>query len=506
MATVYLARSEGAGGFEREVAVKLVHAEDSDHDTLLREARLAARIHHPNVVAVLDAGVDTEGVFLVMDYIAGESLAGLRRLAERAKTPIPQPVAIRILCDTLAGLHAAHELVDDNGSTLGLVHRDVSPHNLLIGTDGVTRLTDFGIAKIAHSTGQTRSGVIKGKIGYLSPEQGRGHPLDRRSDVWSAGVVAWELLSGRRLCETKDELMYLVQLMSQDPPLLRSLRPELPEALERAVASALTRDIGKRCPSAAVLRARLLDACPECADATEVGELVRELVGPRLQQRQQRARQIERLRAKMSLLVSEQADGDGSGPTNPNLDVSLTSPPSSDESPALSTTARSGPRRSRRRGLLAAVLGLGALGSIGVLAAARAGDSGSTATVTAQPPVSLELPVPPPPAATTEPPSRGAERRLRVKSSVAISELQIGSQEFAFASPVTLTEVKLSGARPGDAVHAVSVDGRRVVAALPPDDDLALRFPPKTPLRRKPAAEAVPPSGDPPLANNPYPR
>ncbi|MBK8994147.1 MAG: serine/threonine protein kinase [Myxococcales bacterium] len=306
MATVYLGVAARDGGFQRHVAVKMIHgtAETDAQlaNDLLKEAKLAAKIRHPNVVPVLDVGEDPYGLFLVMEYVEGDTLAGLRRAAKRAGERIPEPVALRIVTDALAGLHAAHELKDRDGDTLGVVHRDFSPHNILVGTDGVSRLTDFGIAKVAYTAGHTRTGKIKGKIAYMAPEQARGAKVDRRCDVWAAGVVAWEALVGERLYDTEDEIGALLKIVNEDPPRLRSVRADLPEELDEAMHWALTRDLDARCPSADALRRRLLSAHP-IADTAEVAEFVRRIVGPKLLERAKKVEEIRRLRGQVGALV-----------------------------------------------------------------------------------------------------------------------------------------------------------------------------------------------------------
>src|SRR5262249_8326034 len=156
---------------------------------------LAVRVRHPNVVPVLDVAEDPLGIYLVMEYIDGDSLDGLRRSGYAQNRPMPLRVAMRILVDALHGLHAAHELRDDDGKPFELVHRDFSPHNVLVGTDGIARLADFGIARPKSRQGTTQVGTVKGKIEYMAPEQARGLALDRRCDIWAAGIVAWEVLS-----------------------------------------------------------------------------------------------------------------------------------------------------------------------------------------------------------------------------------------------------------------------------------------------------------------------
>jgi serine/threonine-protein kinase len=310
MATVYLARSRGLGGFEREVALKLTHAhlreQGSFATDLVEEAKLAVKIRHPNVVATLDIGDDPFGLFLVMDYVEGDSLAGLTRRAEAAEgAELPPAYGLRILLDALAGLHAAHELRGDDGALLGLVHRDFSPQNILVGVDGMSRLADFGIAKAATRLGHTQTGTLKGKIGYMSPEQARGHAVDRRCDVWAGGVIAWEIFTGRRMYNKDlDELSILLKIVTEPAPGLRAVRPELPAALERVVAQALSIPVEARWPTAAAFARALADACRSSgifpAEPAEVGAFVQRLAGPKLARRRAHAAEVMVLHERRS--------------------------------------------------------------------------------------------------------------------------------------------------------------------------------------------------------------
>jgi serine/threonine-protein kinase len=202
MATIHIARLLGDVGFSRIVAAKRMHpelAEDAEFVTMfLDEARIASRVQHRNVVNVLDVVTLGEEVMLVQEYVHGAPLGVLLRAVYDSKSYVPVPVAAAIACQVLAGLHAAHETVDELGTPLQIVHRDVSPQNILIATDGTARLLDFGVAKAALSAHVTRKGTFKGKLGYSSPEQIRGEAC-RQSDIYSLGVVLWELIVGHRL-------------------------------------------------------------------------------------------------------------------------------------------------------------------------------------------------------------------------------------------------------------------------------------------------------------------
>ncbi len=310
MATVYLAQSRGARGFERHVAVKLTHAHLNEESAfaavLLAEGNLASRIRHRNVVSILDVGEDPLGLFLVMDYVEGDTLSSLQRRAG-GEEALPVGVGIRILLDALAGLHAAHELHDENGAPLNVVHRDFSPQNILVGVDGIAQLTDFGIAKAANSDVNTATGVVKGKVSYMAPEQARGVAIDRRVDVWAAGVVAWEILAGRRLYTEQDGIATLLKVVSERPPLLRTVAPEIPAALEQTVAAALEPDISKRTPTAAALASELARHSAllvRVAEPPEVAAFVQRKSGQKLAKRREQAQSAAQLRAKMDALAS----------------------------------------------------------------------------------------------------------------------------------------------------------------------------------------------------------
>jgi eukaryotic-like serine/threonine-protein kinase len=254
MATVYVGRKRGVAGFERLVAIKCCHPhlrDDEEFSSMfLDEARLAASIRHPNVVGTLDVS-DGELLYLVMEYVEGFSLGNLVRKAAKANTHIPQGVAVQIMIDTLTGLHAAHELRDPEGQFLNLVHRDVSPQNILVGVHGVARITDFGIAFAAARATVTQEGRIKGKFSYLSPEQARGLRITRRMDIFSAGTVLWEALTGRTLFRRPDDAATIVAVLNEPILAPSSIVPGLSTALDAVVLKALERNPDARYQTAA---------------------------------------------------------------------------------------------------------------------------------------------------------------------------------------------------------------------------------------------------------------
>lgn len=340
MGTVYLARMRGMGGFTRDVALKLVH-EHLDQEQaqldLLEEAKIAARLRHPNAVPVLDVGEDQGSTYIVMDYVEGDSLAGLLRGALRQfAEPLPLAVSLHAVLDSLSGLHAAHELLADDGTPLGLVHRDYSPQNILVGADGITRLTDFGIAKLRATEG-TQSGFVKGKVRYMSPEQARGLALDRRCDVWAAGVVLWELLAGRRLFPADNDATVLLRIVSDAPPPLRAVAPQVHPALDAVVAGALQMELARRIPTALELRKQLAKALKEAQLTTEQEEVaanVNRIAGPAIAERRARLAAIQREAA---------ARGTGATPFTPLQRPHSRPDLSTSTSPGMQALSTSGP-------------------------------------------------------------------------------------------------------------------------------------------------------------------
>jgi serine/threonine-protein kinase len=256
MGTVYLARTDGARGFSQTVAIKRIHPHLADNPKFvamfLDEARIAARIQHPNVCGVVDFGEANGSYYFAMPYLAGESLSRVIRTAHGDESWVDRFVflAARLASDACEGLHAAHELTDDDGRPLSVVHRDVSPQNLLVGYDGVVRVLDFGVASAEQRLHSTTTGEVKGKFAYIAPEQLNGHGVDRRADVWSLGVVLWECVAGRRLFGRSNVNETVRAVLSDPVPSLREIRPDVPLGLEEIVFRALAREPDARYPTA----------------------------------------------------------------------------------------------------------------------------------------------------------------------------------------------------------------------------------------------------------------
>ncbi len=297
MAVVHLGRLLGPVGFARTVAVKQLlpqFASDPDFVTMfLDEARVASRVRHPNVVATFDVVIEGAEIFLVMDYVPGETLSRLLRISASRRAHVPPAIAVNVALGALAGLHAAHEATTEQGAPLHLVHRDMSPQNVMVGVDGATRVLDFGVAKAVGRAQHTREGEINGKIAYMAPEQIRGGAIDRRADVYATSVMLWEALTLRRLIrgETDAERMYQVLQSTPEPPSVYA--PGVSPALDAVVLRGLSARPEDRFATAAEMALALEKTAP-ILSARELGAWVVDLAGDSLAQRANRVEEIER--------------------------------------------------------------------------------------------------------------------------------------------------------------------------------------------------------------------
>ncbi len=287
LATVHLGLVLGEAGFSRTVAVKRLlpaFARDPEFVTsFLDEAKLVSRIRHPNVVPTLDLLAQDGELFVVMEYVHGETLAGLIRAAADRDEPIPLAVVSAMIGDALQGLHAAHEAKDERGAPLHVIHRDVSPQNVIVGVDGVARVLDFGIARAAGRAQITREGQVKGKLGYLAPEQLR-QKAERASDLYAAGVCLWETLTLRRLFAGDNESAVIARIMAGLAPPPSKHAEGLPAAVDAVVLRALRRDPGERFATAREMALALAAAAPPTS-AAEVGAWVERLAAASLARR-----------------------------------------------------------------------------------------------------------------------------------------------------------------------------------------------------------------------------
>lgn len=386
MADVCLAVAQGPVGFNKLVVLKRVRPELVEDGEILAmfldEARLAARLNHPNVVQTYEVGDEGARFFIAMEYLDGQPLGSVRSRMGHDKVPLP--LQVRVLCDALAGLHYAHNLRDFDGTPIHVVHRDVSPQNIFVTYDGVIKVVDFGIAKAADSLTETRTGTLKGKVSYMSPEQARGERVDRRSDVFSMGVILWEAIARRRMWKGFNDLAILGRLALGEVPSLReeASKVDIDPEIERICQKALAPALEHRYATAAELQAdleRWLGEHHRGMTAREAGEIV--------------AGQFADDRARIKQVVEEQLRGVrwtgsyprvtltpdlpklGTGPVSmtPTLTAPAAVTPTTDGSsmlPSVSTTeAKERAARSNRALFLIAstFVALGVAASVGVL-------------------------------------------------------------------------------------------------------------------------------------------
>jgi len=437
MAQVWIARLAGEHGFERLVAIKTMRPEHSDNEAFRRmfldEARLAARIAHANVVEVLDLGEDQGVVYQAMPLVEGDSIAALLvRRKQLGSRGLPPGVAARMVADALCGLHAAHELVDEDGRSLNLVHRDVSPQNVLVGVDGVAKIADFGVAKARlRLADETEAGQVKGKFAYMAPEQLERRTVDRRADVFSVGVVLWEALTGKRLFGGVDLLDTIAKVREAAIPDPRTRQPAVPAALAEATMRGLARDPALRFETAAAMSAAVEDAARAGGVATtarEVGVLVVDLCREELERRRDSVRDAVRVVTRAgppppglvllgasaapaaSSIVAQRHQGEAAGPAETTLaNATLASTTIARSLGDASRSAAASPR-SRRTAVAAAtaVLVMIATGlGVAVLRGRADGTSDvrthASADPALAPPTSTAPPTPHPIASSTDP-------------------------------------------------------------------------------------------------------
>jgi len=324
MANVWLARLRGKHGFERMVALKTIlpsFAQDPRfRNMFLDEARIASRIEHANVAQIFDLGEQDENLYLVMEWVDGDSLANLWRASQDAPGGLPLPILLRILADACAGLHAAHELCDERGRALDVVHRDVSPQNILVSSTGVVKVIDFGVAKArGRIAEETSTGTVKGKLHYMAPERALGTFVDRRADVWAIGAVLYRLLAGRPAYDGADDRSVIKRLITRVRP--HPLPRSVPRSVVNIVTRALAPEPSHRYPTAAHLQRDLEAALHEFGAPTtshDVAAFVSSRLGVSLSRRRSAINTaIERLDQSATLrcaAVVNQSSGEISVP------------------------------------------------------------------------------------------------------------------------------------------------------------------------------------------------
>ena len=299
MGTVYFGRANSSGGLSRVVAIKRMHGDLARDPVCLEmfrdELRLATRVRHPNVVATLDVAQQDGDLLMVMEFVQGESLQELIARCQQRSEPMPPALAVSIACGILQGLEAVHEAKGDDGEPLGIVHRDVSPENILVGRDGIARLLDFGIARGAGRKHVTRVGEIKGKPSYLAPEQilDGGKQVDRRADVYGVSVVLWEALTGRRLFDGENPTVALSKVLTEPVPRPSSVIPALPQALDEVLMRGLSREPSERFATALEMARALRSVCGTLLPF-EVAEWLERMTPESLRRQAARVTELER--------------------------------------------------------------------------------------------------------------------------------------------------------------------------------------------------------------------
>ncbi|MBN2358020.1 MAG: serine/threonine protein kinase [Deltaproteobacteria bacterium] len=331
MADIHLASVGGIGGFEKLVVLKCILpnlAKDPRFvKMLLNEARLAALLDHPNIVQVFDVGCIEGQHYIAMEYLSGEALNTVLAACRKRGRLLPVELAAVIVMQAAEGLHHAHTLVGTDGAPLNIIHRDVSPQNIFVLYNGGIKVVDFGIAKARTSDTKTRTGAIRGKVAYMSPEQVLGEDLDARSDVFSLGIVLWECLTCHRLFRRESEYSLMEAIVREQPPSPLTVVPDLPPPLVDITARALQRDRAARYGSAAEMRAALasfLRGWPRAADTMAVGQWMQDFFADRI--RRKRALVEEALNRSSDSedgLFSELGDystGDDGSPETPAVE------------------------------------------------------------------------------------------------------------------------------------------------------------------------------------------
>lgn len=416
-ATVYLGRLQGSAGFSRVVALKRLHeslAKDENAIAMVRdEAWLSTRVRHPNVVSILDVVEENGEIVLAMDYVEGAPLSNLIAGARAAGRALPIPIVAAIVVRMLAGLEAAHSATAEDGTPLGLIHRDVSPQNVLVGFDGSVLLADFGVAKAHGRSQKTRDGVLKGKFAYMAPEQLEGKTLSARTDLYAAGTVLWECLTGVRLHTDEEPAAIVTSILYGDEPNIADHRPEVPDALREVLRRALARAPEDRFASAAEMAKAIEDAVGVASKA-EIAELTCELLA-------EERKKAQEARARVELATDEEA------PSLHRMPKSADPPVATGAALELTVPIARARRGSSRTRVAIAALAIGVVAALGfgVTRLARTPPGTTTNAVSTReesappppPPVTTSLPEPPaepPPApsasASVDPPPRTAPR------------------------------------------------------------------------------------------------
>ena len=324
MAEIHLAQQAGIKGFERLVVVKKILPQLASEEAFLEmffdEARIASRLNHPNIVQIYDLGQEGDDYFMAMEYLEGESLSFLERETRKKERYMSPALAAGIIAQVCDGLEYAHSFRDHEDQTLNIVHRDVSPQNVIVLFSGGVKLVDFGIAKAASQMHKTQVGTIKGKLSYLAPEQCVGKGVDHRSDIFSLGIILWELLTRRRLFKRDNEGATLNAVLNEEIPKIRTVRPQVPVSLESVAMRALNKAPEDRFQSAGEMGAALRDYLLKTGEAAGTAEIATFINGSLGERAKNKKSMLEKIRTS----------------DNKEVDVTMLNPESSQSMPSRS--------------------------------------------------------------------------------------------------------------------------------------------------------------------------
>jgi serine/threonine-protein kinase len=355
MAELFLAFTSGPGGFRKYVALKQILPDVKTEEFVkmfLDEARITAALTHANIGQVFDLGREDGELYLAMEFIAGQNLEQLMKAADKHDSPLPAGFAARAIRDVCLALHYAHHFVDPTGKAVSVVHRDMSPRNVMVTYDGGVKVIDFGIAKAKGRLGRTAVGMVKGTGGYMSPEQVRGHELDGRSDLFSAGVLLHEMLCGQRLFNAPGDAAMMMQIVQGEIPSPRTINPGVPDALEAVVMKALSRDKAKRFATGREM-AKAIEAAmgPELFDEERMAGLMAEYFEDKLQKTRALLEYANRDDARLSEAAGALQDDGG----DPDATAEVPRRPRPRAAPGSGPSARSGgaprPRNTAQPGI-----------------------------------------------------------------------------------------------------------------------------------------------------------
>jgi serine/threonine-protein kinase len=459
MATAYLCVAQGPGGFNKLQVLKYLRpdlaADEEFLKMFLEEARIAARINHPNVVQTNEIGFDGICHYIAMEYVEGQTLENvIRRAKKGGARSIPLDMHLRILADSLAGLHHAHELLDFDGTPLNIVHRDVSPHNIMVTYDGFVKVLDFGIAKAADSSSDTRSGMLKGKYAYMAPEQYSGDRVDRRADIFATGVMIWQAITGQRMWKGITGTEIIARVIKGDIKRPSELVPDVDPRLESICMKALAHEPDNRYAAAIDLQNALeeyLRARSVIISSREVGQYVAELavesrsrIRAAVESQLAKTTMSEHTSTEIPVLWLSNPDASRSGEVPPHTTTASTSGPPE----ALPTTVKA---QRRGRTVLFGAAGLGAmiLCFTAIAIWPTRSHSGLGPAAAAGPPATIAAPPPEPTSSAREP-----------------SEASVASAAGSVGAPAVTTTASTAvvAARPAQ----MPVLGGRPIGRIPP--------------------------------------